>query len=273
MRAAGRNADVFGRAWQLFARNLSIVVPGLVAGALTAVLEQLLTTWLWIDVTQIVAAILTISYTTGMADAAWRLGRARFSDGRRAFRRDGRHVLVAMLALMLLGAAAAVLAPYTFSFSIAAYVFFCIYTLAAAVVGERPGFLAVVESARIAFARPLPTLVMVAGVYLVVLGLGAVALSSASLPLLGPLVSDLVVQAVVGYVVLVVVGEYRLLRGLAGCGKTPGAVSDPPVPPKASSLFGHEATASLPHRSSFRRNIRTRSGHREFFRILLGVSL
>lgn len=146
MRAAGRNADVFGRAWQLFARNLSIVVPGLVAGALTAVLEQLLTTWLWIDVTQIVAAILTISYTTGMADAAWRLGRARFSDGRRAFRRDGRHVLVAMLALMLLGAAAAVLAPYTFSFSIAAYVFFCIYTLAAAVVGERPGFLAVVES-------------------------------------------------------------------------------------------------------------------------------
>ncbi len=38
------------------------------------------------------------------------------------------------------------------------------------------------------------------------------------------------------------------------------AVSDPPVPPKASSLFGHEATASLPHRSSFRPNIRTRFG-------------
>ena len=51
--------------------------------------------------------------------------------------------------------------------------------------------------------------------------------------------------------------------------KTPRAVSNPPVPPKASSLFGHNATALLPHRSSFRRNIRARSGHGEFFRNLL----
>ncbi|MEO6835283.1 MAG: hypothetical protein ABI231_05180, partial [Candidatus Tumulicola sp.] len=42
-------------------------------------------------------------------------------------------------------------------------------------------------------------------------------------------------------------------------------------PPKASSLFGHNAPALLPHRSSFRRIIRARSGHREFFRNLLAA--
>src|SRR5450631_3883914 len=47
--------------------------------------------------------------------------------------------------------------------------------------------------------------------------------------------------------------------------KPPGAVSNPPVPPKASSLLGHNATALLPHRFSFRRSIRARSGHRGFF--------
>ena len=217
--------NVFGHAWHLFAANLAIVVPGLVFGALAALVEQLIATasapgpgddltWILLDVTQILAAILTISYTTGMADAAWRTKRAKFIDGRRAFRREGGHVFVAMLALLVLGAAAAVLAPFAFELPIVAYVFFCSYTMASAVVGERPGVLAVRESAQIAYSRPLPTLVMVAGVFGVTLGLGAVARGSASLPLLGPLVSDLVVQAVIAYAVLVIVGEYRLLRGL-----------------------------------------------------------
>lgn len=227
MNPGGPSARVFGRAGRLFVTNIWIVVPGLVFGALSAIVEQLIETadavpgspgnltWLLLDVTQIVAAILTISYTTGMADAAWRLSRAKFTDGRRAFRREGADVFLAMLTLLVLGSAAAALAPYTYSLSIVAFVYFSIYTMAAAVVGERPGLLAVKESAQIAYARPLPTLVMVGGVFGVVLGLGTVALGSASLPLLGPLVSDLVVQAVIAYAVLVVVGEYRLLRGLA----------------------------------------------------------
>ena len=216
------NSSIFGGAWRLFSHNLTIVVPGLFFGALAAVVEQFFlsasdrpgVTWLLVNVTQIVAAILTISYTTGMADAAWRLGQAKISDGRRAFRREGGHVVVAMLALGVMGAAAAVAAPYSYSLSLAAYVFFFIYTMAAAVVGERRGLLAVMDSARIAFARPVPTLKMVVCIGLVTVGMGALALGSASLPLLGPLVSDLVVQAVIGYVMLVVVGEYRLLRGL-----------------------------------------------------------
>ena len=223
----GETRSVFARAWRLFAGNLSIVIPGIAFGAVAALVEQLIATaapapeaggdltWILLDVTQIVAAILTISYTTGMADAAWRTGRAKITDGRQAFRREGGHVFVAMLALLVLGAGATVLAPYAFELPIVAYVFFCSYTMASAVVGERPGVLAVRESVHIAFSRPVPTLVMVAGVFGVTLGLGAVALGSASLPLLGPLVSDLVVQGVIAYAVLVIVGEYRLLRGLA----------------------------------------------------------
>jgi hypothetical protein len=223
----GETGNVFGRAWRLLCRNLAIVVPGLVVGALAAVAAQLIMMaapapeaggdlwWILLDVTQILAAILTISYTTGMADAAWRSGHAGFSDGRRAFRREGGHVLVAMLCLLVLGAAAAVLAPFTFELTLVAYVYFCSYTMASAVVGERPGLLAVRESAQIAFSRPLPTLVMVAGVFGIAFGLGALALGSAALPLLGPLISDLVVQAVIAYAVLVIVGEYRLLRGLS----------------------------------------------------------
>ena len=219
------NGAVFLRAWRLLAQNLSIVVPGLVVGAVAAILETIFAgapasdgadtfTWLALDVTQIVAAILTISYTTGMADAAWRAGRARLRDGTRAFRHDGVHVAVAILALLVLGFVAALAAPYTFALSILAYGYFGIYTMAAAVVGERRGVAAVIESARIAAARPLSTAIMVAGIAVVAGLTGFLAIGSAGLPFLGPLISDLVVQLVVAYVVLVVVGEYRVLRDL-----------------------------------------------------------
>jgi hypothetical protein len=127
----------------LFA-NLAIVVPGLVAGSLAAVVEfaleptpaAALDAGLWTrlveGLAQIVASILSIAYTTGMAEAAWETGRARFGDGARAFRRDGGHVFVAMLVLFAFGFVAAVLAPFTLGLSLAAYLFFFIYTMAAA---------------------------------------------------------------------------------------------------------------------------------------------
>jgi len=48
----------------------------------------------------------------------------------------------------------------------------------------------------------------------VALGMGAVAGLLAVAPFVGPLVSAAIVQTVVAYVVLVLVGEYRLLRGV-----------------------------------------------------------
>jgi MFS family permease len=220
-RAAG---TVFGRSWHLLVRNGSIVVPGIVVGVLAGIVQYALvaddttatgTIWmglvLW--VVQIVAAILSITYTTGMANVAWQAERAHFADGRRAFRRDAGHVFVAMLVLFALGAIAALLAPFTFSISLLVYAFFCIYTMASAVVGERSGLRAVLESAEIASGRPFPTLLMVAGIAIVAVIAGAIALLLSAAPLIGPLVAQLVVQIVIAYVVLVVVGEYRALRG------------------------------------------------------------
>jgi hypothetical protein len=219
--AAGK---IFARAASLLVRNPAIVVPGIVVGCLAALvqfalepdplaaLDASMWTRLLQAVAQIVAAIVSIAYTTGMADAAWQTGRARFGDGTRAFRRDGGHVFVAMLVLFALGFGAALLAPFSFGLSLVAYIFFFIYTMAAAVVGERPGFVAVRESIEIAFRRPLPTLLTVLGVLLIAFAMGAVATLLAVAPLIGPLVAALVIQTVIAYVVLVIVGEYRALR-------------------------------------------------------------
>lgn len=219
--AAGK---VFARSWGLLFANPAIVVPGLVVGTLAALVQfalepspgtaldgSLLTRFVQ-GAAQIVASILSIAYTTGMADAAWRSGRAGFGDGTRAFRRDAGHVLVAIVVLFALGFAAAFLAPFTLGLSLAVYLFFFVYTMAAAVVGERPGLIAVRESVEIAFRRPLPTFLTVLGVLAVAFAMGVVASLLAAAPLVGPLVSDVVVQAVIAYVVLVIVGEYRALR-------------------------------------------------------------
>jgi len=215
--------EIFARSWGLLFGNLAIVVPGLVVGAFAALvqfaleptpaaaLDAGLLTRLAEDLAQLVASILSVAYTTGMAEAAWATGRARYSDGTQAFRRDGGHVFVAMLLLFALGFVAAVLAPFTLGLSLVVYVYFFIYTMAAAVVGERTGFAAVRESVAIAFRRPVPTILTVAGVLVIAFAMGAVATLLAAAPLIGPLVSALVVQLVIAYVVLVIVGEYRAL--------------------------------------------------------------
>jgi len=224
---------VFGGSLRLLGANLIIVVPGLVVGVLTAVVGTLLEPAHPLDanvasrvlqaVVQLVGSILGVAYTTGMADAAWRTRRARIADGTRAFKRDAGHVFVAMLVLFALGVVAAVLAPFTFSLSLLVYLFFCVYTMAAAVVGERPGLRAVAESVDIAFRRPRPTLVIVTGIGLIAFAMGAVAELLSAVVLVGPLVAGLVIQTVVAYVTLVVVGEYRVLRAPAADRADPGS--------------------------------------------------
>ena len=213
---------MFGRAFALLRRNPSIAVPGLAIALVLTIVRVALAPADPLDddlvhraadlIATVLATIVSIAYTTGMADAAWRSGRATLSDGARAFRRDGSHVLVATVALSALGVIAAILAAFTFGLSILVYTFFCIYTMAAAVSGERPGLVAVAESAEIAFSRPLPTLGVVLGVGLVALAIGAVAELVARTPYVGPLLSSVAVQFVVAYAVLVIVGEYRVLR-------------------------------------------------------------
>jgi hypothetical protein len=53
----------------------------------------------------------------------------------------------------------------------------------------------------------------------------------------------------------------------------PADRSKPPVPPNTSLLFGHNATAFLPHRASIRRNIRLRIGRHAYSDRLLGARI
>ncbi|MGH7706586.1 MAG: hypothetical protein ACREM8_08720 [Vulcanimicrobiaceae bacterium] len=223
---------VFKRSWRLLTGNAIIILPGLLVAIGSGIL-----TWLIVPprglgdtgpfvapnlladallfAISLSATFLSITYTTGMANAAWERGRATFADGATAFRREGGHVLVALLIMIVLGFAATALAPFTLLLSLLGYTYFGIYTMASAVVGERTGFEAIAESARTAYHRPTSTILMVFGLVVVVVLMGVLAAVLHGVPLVGPLVAQIVVQAVIAFLTLVVVGEYRIATAAA----------------------------------------------------------
>ena len=215
---------MFARALKLLAANWQIVVPGLVAGALSAIVSAILgpasqqegltgtIVWFLSAALQLIASIVAIAYTTGMAQAAWERGAANFADGYRAFSRDAGHVFVAMIGMFVAGLIAAWASRYTWGLGIAVYFFFFVYTMPAAVAGELGGLHAMAESAQLALRRPVAT-----GIMLLVLGGIAflVTLLSSFLwaaPLGGPVAVALLGQVLISYFVLVAVGEYLDLR-------------------------------------------------------------
>jgi hypothetical protein len=228
--------SVLARSWQLLRANWTIVIPGLVIGVAAGILTELVSaaqagldespvlasipaavaSMLTVGVVAIVATLLSIAYTTGMANAAWQHGTATFADGWHAFTHDGRSIFVAMIGLAVLGVLAAALAPYTAFLSFVAYAFFCIYTMPAAVVGGRRGLEAIRESARIAYVRAMPTLVMVVAIVAIAAAMAVVGELAAVAPFVGPVLAAVMLQAVVAYVTLVVVGEYVALRAEEG---------------------------------------------------------
>jgi hypothetical protein len=222
---SGLAQGVFTKSGRLLVANPLIILPGLVIGALAALLDALLepksnsldgSFWLVVllGVIKVVSTILAVAYTTGMADAAWRTSKATLADGASAFRRDAGHVFVAMIVLFVAGLIAALLGPFTFGCSFVVLIYLFIYTMPSAVVGERPGFLAVRESIEIAFARPATTIVVVAAVTVIGVGMSVLAELFAGTPFVGPIVAAMVLQAAVVYLTLVVVGEYRALKNL-----------------------------------------------------------
>jgi len=233
---------VFARAWHLLRANRIIVVPGVVLGFVSAIATALVTSSaaastnattasstvfaalfqaLVVTAIQLLATLVAVTYTTGMAAAAWRDGTTRLVDGRLAFRREAGHVLGALVGLYLIGLAATFLAPWTAFLSLLAYMYFFIYTMAAAVVGEHSGYAAIRESARIAIARPRQTLLLVGGVFFVAVISALVASVLRIAPFVGPILAWMLFEAVVAYVVLVVVGEYVALRTPAGVTRLP----------------------------------------------------
>lgn len=229
--------EIFARAFVLLRRNLIIVVPSLVVGLIAAGIASVLSasgylSWaffgdlnaqgpgaFWLFFATIVAfglrifgALVVIAFTTGMAGAAWTRGTATLADGVAAFKREGLQVLVAIVLLFAIGLVAAALVVPTFGISLLAYMIFMIYTMPAVVVGDRHAQDALVDSIRLAaqnFGVTLALVVLI--IVLAVIG-GFIGDAAGRIPFLGEAVSWIIMEAVVAYVTLVVVGEYVKLR-------------------------------------------------------------
>jgi hypothetical protein len=228
--------NVFARAWDLLTRNWIIIVPGLVIGLIVGVLSWVLTphgaydpndpaavgkalarasTGLILALVGVVAMIANQAYTVGMAGAAWERGVATIADGAASFREDAGRIVITAIGLIVLAVVAALLALPTLGLSLLAFYVFTLYAMPAAIVGNRPGFSSITESFAITRARFVPTLILAIMIFVISLVAGIVTAPLLFIPLLGPIIQACLVQAVVAYVVLVVVGEYLNLRNAA----------------------------------------------------------
>ncbi len=229
-------SEIFGSAFDLLRKNAIIVVPSLAVALAGAAISYTLAAsgdsswqffgdldaqgphgfWLFFETivafgVRILGALIVIAFTTGMAGAAWTHGTASISDGVSAFRRSGLRATGALLLLFLIGLAAAVLAVPTFGISVLLYATFVLYTMPSVIVGGRSPVDGIVESIRIAarnFAVTFCAVVLI--VILSVLG-GLAGGFAGPVSGVGEAVQWVVMEAVVAYATLLVVGEYLKL--------------------------------------------------------------
>jgi|SRR5579872_293018 len=224
-------AGVFSRSWQLLSTNWIIIVPGVVAGIIGQIVRSVLGPHYVVmpdgSVTlvsggfflneialliQFILFVASVTYTTGMAGAAWRSNRTTLSDGTIAFERDAGNVVVALVALIVLGVVALILSAVTFGLAMLAFIFFVVYTFPSAVIGEVPGIEAIKESVRIAQHRAAPTLAMIIAIAVIGIVVGIVTSALHVVPFLGPVIGGLIGGAASAYFTLVVAGEYLQLK-------------------------------------------------------------
>jgi len=248
--------NTFSRAWQLLSANWIIIVPGVVVGVIAAILVGFVgltggaaslgagslagggaavggfvLTGLLIAVISCLAYVITLTYTTGMADAAWRTGTATLADGSAAFSSRGSNVFVAAVLYFVLGVIAFALAFVTFGLTAIAFYLFFLYTFAAVIVGGTPGGQALGESARITMANFASTLLIVVLLCVAAIIGFAVAAMFHRIPFFGPILQYVINNIILAYATIVIVGEYIKLRTpvaavVAGAGNPPTA---PPV--------------------------------------------
>jgi hypothetical protein len=222
--------NVFARSWELLRTHPIIIVPSIVAGLLAAATTVYFdphgdptgTTatsaadafgkFLWWFIA-VAGAVVAVTYTTGMAEALWQSGATTFGDGWAALKRDFVAASLAMVILMLVAAGAALLGPPTLFLSILAFAYLTAYVMPAVIVGDLDPFKAFNESFNLAWNYPVNTAVMIVGVAFVWL-MAALCntLLETLLPIAGPLVADLLGDAVVAFATLVFVGEYITIR-------------------------------------------------------------
>ncbi len=225
--------EIFRGAWLLLRRNPVIILPSIVIGAITAGGAYVLDAsgfsswaffqnldaagsgafWMFFDTIiavgmRILAALIAIAFTVGMAGAAWRTGTATLADGFSALRRDGVQAFVALVILFLIGMAAAALVVPTFGLSVLLYMTFMLYTMPAVVVGDRAASDAVIESIQLAARNLGVTFAVVLLVIALAIAGGAIGDALGRVPMLGEIVGWIVMEAVVAYAMLLIVGEY-----------------------------------------------------------------
>jgi hypothetical protein len=243
--------NTFSRAWQLLSNNWVIIVPAIVIAIIAAVVLSIFATFgvasavgfgsvglggagvgaalltvIVIGVILLLACILTVAYTTGMAEAAWRTGKATLDDGAAAFRDDASALVSAVVLLLVLGIIAVILAPFTLGLSVLAFWLFFIYTFASVVVGKHSGTEALGESARITSKNFLMTLAVVILLAIAFVIAGWIGNVLGHIPFLGHIVAYVIDQIVAAYATLVIVGEYIKLRPAVqtiGVGTPPSA--------------------------------------------------
>jgi hypothetical protein len=180
-----------------------------------------------IGVVLMIATILVIAYTTGMAGAAWRTGTATLDDGAAAFRTDGVQIFAAMVSLFLLGIVAVALSIPTLGLALLAFYLFFLYTLPAVIVGNRTASEALAESARMTLNNFVQTLAIVVLLAIAFMIAAWITRFFGGIPLIGAIVRQIITQAVCAYATLVIVGEYIKLR--AATPSAPAAGSPPTV--------------------------------------------
>jgi len=226
--------STFSRSWELLTKNWVIIVPGLVIGFIVGIIDYLVVPHtdaggssvvtgmaaagggLVAVIVNVVGEIVALCYVTGMAGAAWRRGKAELSDGSAAFQRDAGNTFIAMIGLFVVFIIAVILAIPTLTISLWLALYFFIYTFAAAIVGERPGFAAMADSFRISTKRVGPTLIIVVIIAVIAVLSGIVGAVLSFIPFLGPIAAAVLSEIVLAYVTLVVVGEYLALRDVPG---------------------------------------------------------
>lgn len=247
--------NTFSRAWQLLNSNWIMIVPGIVIAIAAAIVVWLLTLYgvatgvgfyavgmtgasvmsaflsaVLILAIIMLASILVIAYTTGMAAAAWRTGKATLDDGMAAFRADAMQIFITILLLVLIGICAAALSLPTLGLALVAFYLFFLYALPSVIVGNRSATEAIAESARITTKNFLATLLIVI-VLAIAFFIGSwIASLFHNVSWLEKIVQELITQIVAVYATLVVVGEYIKVRSTvepAGVG-TPPTASPPP---------------------------------------------
>ena len=241
MQTGDQLGGVFSRAWQLLSSNWVIIVPGLVIGIIAAVLggffaltgaasstvvgygAAFLGVLIAAAIT-LIATLLSIAYTTGMAKAAWASGKATFADGMEAFTRNGGSLLLALILLWLLGIAAAFVSLFTIGLGLVAYAIFVIYSIPAVVVDGMGAIDAIARSFQLALRNFATTAVVVLLIVIIAWVAGFVGNLFHNVPFLGPILQAAITQAVVAYATLVIVGEYLNLRAVpVPSGRPPSA--------------------------------------------------